>query len=310
MSDFYTLTELERIIEEQLASGDFRYVRCNSCGVGDSGLYAVNLWKKGEPVHRRRVRCHKCGLVYSNPQASETVLRKFYNNRYADCVTDLDETCKCLAPTHRDFFANLNKKMRPGKFLDVGCSTGRILSVGLEFGWDVYGVDISPHCIRFAREKLGLEKVQCTDLIGVDYPDNFFDFVFCWHVLEHVVDPTPLLLEIYRVMKPGAELQIGVPGVDDPIYYAERVRSWLKRNPPPFSSDSAHCFEFTASTTKALLEKAGFGVLQIKVYYNPLNELLPEGGWRGKAVISFFWYLAKILPNKFGHRISATAIKR
>ena len=58
-----------------------------------------------------------------------------------------------------------------------------------------------------------------------------------------------------------------------------------------------------------MLQKTGFYVRRLRVYYNPLENLLPEGGWKGKVLMTFFWYLAKLFSNGFRHRIEAQAIK-
>lgn len=129
-------------------------------------------------------------------------------------------------------------------------------------------------------------------------------------MLEHVTDPTALLFEINRIMKPGTELFIGVPGVTDPIYYTLRLMNRLRKISPPFSSDIAHCFEFTDLSLKNMLKKTGFGILKTKVYYDSLKDYLPDGGWRYKSIVYFFWYLAKVFPNNFGNRVSSLATKK
>lgn len=305
-----TAEEVNHIIEGQLASGGYRHVVCNLCGSNDAVPYAMRLGA-GSPfvVHRRRVRCRKCGLVYSDPQATEGTLKKYYEVVYDDNLTDLISRMQKLATQHRLFWTSLSERVEPGRFLDVGCNTGHLLNVGRDFGWEVYGVDLSPIAISYGQEKLGLKNLQLSDLFGACYPDDFFDYVHLWHVLEHVGGASALLKEIHRILKPGKELQVGVPCVTDPMYYALRFKNRLAGRPPPISSGNAHTFEFTPSTLRMMLENTDFDVRHLRVYYNPLEELLPEGGWRGRALMTFFWYLAKVLPNRFGHRIEARAIK-
>lgn len=305
-----TVEKVNNIIEEQLASGSHKHIACNLCGSDDAVVYAMRLGKYSQSVlHRRRVRCRKCGLIYSDPQATEETLKQYYKMVYNDKLADIIPNMKELETQYRSFWANLSERSKPGRFLDVGCNTGHLLSVGYEFGWEVYGVDYSPIAIRYGQEKLGLKNLKIADLFSAHYPDDFFDYVHLWHVLEHVADPSALLKEIHRILKPGKELLVGVPGVTDPIYYTLRFKNKLGCRPSPFSSDSAHTFEFTSSSLKMILEKTGFDVQHLKVYYNPLNSLLPEGGWRGKILIMFFWYIAKMFPNRFGHRIVAKATR-
>lgn len=41
------------------------------------------------------------------------------------------------------------------------------------------------------------------DITAMDFPDNTFDCVTCYHVLEHIPDDRKAMREILRVMKPG-----------------------------------------------------------------------------------------------------------
>ena len=308
-----TVDEVNRIIETQLALGGYHHVNCKLCGSDDTALYAIRLDPppENEPfiVHRRRVRCRKCGLVYSNPQATEETLKQYYNQVYEDTLSDVTSGYQNLETQYRSWWESLGERVKPGKFLDVGCNTGHLLRAGQDFGWDVYGVDLSPAAINYGREKLGLKNLKLCDLFTASYPDNYFDCIHLWHVLEHVNDPLALLREIHRVLKPGKELLIGVPCVTDPIYYGFRFKNWIKGLPPPMSSDNAHTSEFTRSSMTGMLIKMGFDIKKLWLYYNPLSEIFPEGGWRGRIIITLFWYLSKIYPGGFGDRIEAHAIK-
>lgn len=53
------------------------------------------------------------------------------------------------------------------------------------------------------------DKVDIMDMRN--YPDNFFDFFICSHVLEHVTDDKKALGELYRILKPGGQGILVVP---------------------------------------------------------------------------------------------------
>lgn len=69
------------------------------------------------------------------------------------------------------------------------------------------------------------------DVTDIQYPDGFFDVIFCSHVLEHVPDDRRAMREFLRVLKPGgwaillvpvtADRTVEDPSVTDP---AERLR--------------------------------------------------------------------------------------
>jgi ubiquinone/menaquinone biosynthesis C-methylase UbiE len=49
------------------------------------------------------------------------------------------------------------------------------------------------------------------DVTDLKFKGDFFDFVICSHVLEHVPDDVKGISELYRVLRPGGEGIIQVP---------------------------------------------------------------------------------------------------
>jgi ubiquinone/menaquinone biosynthesis C-methylase UbiE len=49
------------------------------------------------------------------------------------------------------------------------------------------------------------------DLIDLQLPDNSYDWVFCYHVLDHIPDDRKAMREMFRVMKPDAWAIIQCP---------------------------------------------------------------------------------------------------
>jgi len=84
-----------------------------------------------------------------------------------------------------------NKKIRPGKALDLGCGAGNYAIYLAAHGFDVTGIDISPAAIKLAQENAEKKKVKVdflvADLLGdLPYINFGFDFAFDWNVLHHV----------------------------------------------------------------------------------------------------------------------------
>jgi SAM-dependent methyltransferase len=49
------------------------------------------------------------------------------------------------------------------------------------------------------------------DLCRLSFPDAHFDFVLCYHVLEHIPDEDGALHELFRVLRPGGLALLQVP---------------------------------------------------------------------------------------------------
>ena len=96
------------------------------------------------------------------------------------------------------------------KVMEVGCGAGHILE-RVPRG-KLYGTDISEIQIKRAKERLG-NRVELVKAPGekIPYEDKFFDKILCSEVIEHVLDPKPLLKEMKRVLKDDGILSLSIP---------------------------------------------------------------------------------------------------
>ena len=93
-----------------------------------------------------------------------------------------------------------------GYVLDVGCGTGDFLKHRKQ----TIGVDINPEVVNFCQKR-GLDVLQM-EIDYLPFLSGEFDGVVLDNVLEHIISPSLLIKEIYRVLKPAGTLIIGVPG--------------------------------------------------------------------------------------------------
>lgn len=99
----------------------------------------------------------------------------------------------------------------PGTVLDIGCGSGWFLRRMREASWDVHGVEINAAAAELGR-RAGLDIFAGT-LQEARFPSEFFDYVRSNHSFEHISCPRPTLDEIYRILRPGGKVMIGVPNV-------------------------------------------------------------------------------------------------
>ena len=92
------------------------------------------------------------------------------------------------------------------RVLDVGCGSGRHLAGVLAMGARGIGIDLPAP----AQRRRSWEHVT-GDGAFLPFADKTFDRVLCTEVLEHVADPTPVLQEIVRVLRPGGRIAVSVP---------------------------------------------------------------------------------------------------
>ena len=96
------------------------------------------------------------------------------------------------------------------RVLEVGCGAGHILE-RIPTG-KLYGIDISDIQIKRAKERLG-DRAELVKSPGeqIPYDNKYFDKLLCSEVIEHVLDPAPLLAEMKRVLKDDGVLSLSIP---------------------------------------------------------------------------------------------------
>ena len=57
----------------------------------------------------------------------------------------------------------------------------------------------------------GVDVVVDLERESIPFPDNSFEIVYAYHVLEHITKLSDVLAELHRVCRPGASIKIVVP---------------------------------------------------------------------------------------------------
>lgn len=102
------------------------------------------------------------------------------------------------------------------RVLDAGCGAGYGSQILHDAGaLSVTAVDISPQVIEAVggRVSSGIA-LGVADLRDLPFPDDSFDLISCFEVIEHVEDPDPILSELARVLAPGGVLAVSTPNRD------------------------------------------------------------------------------------------------
>jgi SAM-dependent methyltransferase len=111
------------------------------------------------------------------------------------------------------------------------------------------------------------KNIESIDLTQLQYGDEEFDMIICNHVLEHIIDDTKAISEIFRVIVPGgvAILQVPISLKLDKTYENALITSRKEREIHFGQFDHVRIY---GKDYKNKLENAGFEV-QI---YDPFKE--------------------------------------
>lgn len=104
----------------------------------------------------------------------------------------------------------INKyKRQPGRILEIGSSTGLMLSLFKKEGWEVTGVEISSSSAEFAIKR-GIRTIK-KPFEKNNFGDEKFDVVIINHTLEHLADPVTVIRKINQILNDDGILLIDVP---------------------------------------------------------------------------------------------------
>jgi 2-polyprenyl-3-methyl-5-hydroxy-6-metoxy-1,4-benzoquinol methylase len=98
--------------------------------------------------------------------------------------------------------------------IDIGCHKGEMtLYLRQRTRGRVVGVDISEQAIADARHFFGTENIEwvLSEAEAIPLPSDSFDVAVLCEILEHVIDPEPVLREAERLVKPGGRIILSVP---------------------------------------------------------------------------------------------------
>jgi SAM-dependent methyltransferase len=206
------------------------------------------------------VRCADCGLVHLDPVPTADELAAFYSqDYYAYQPVRKDSRLKALSKQilRTKIETHNPPHLQPGDFLDIGCGSGEYLHKMQAKGWTVKGVEPSTFGAEEGRQS-GLDIFRGTLHEAKFLPDSF-DYVRSNHSFEHMPNPVEVLDDIYRILRPGGKLFIGVPNIAS-IPYRIFGKYWWYLGVP------VHTYNYTVPTISTLMRRSGF-VIET-VYFN------------------------------------------
>ncbi|KKS44771.1 MAG: Methylase involved in ubiquinone/menaquinone biosynthesis [Candidatus Azambacteria bacterium GW2011_GWB1_42_17] len=224
-------------------------------------------------------KCQGCGLIFLDPQPSQIILEKHYPSQQYYSYKGSIEGLSGLIRQFRSYLIKnyyeptilsrafslfvqsvpaipKKPKKKPWKILDVGCGSGDTLVLLKKIGWEVYGLDIDENAIKLAREN-GLVNIKLGGYEKMaNFPDNYFDSIRLYHVIEHIPDPCGCIHLIYKKLKPGGEVILGTPSADSVL---SRIfgRFWVNIDIP------RHLFVFSPKTISRIIKDEGFSHVSV-----------------------------------------------
>lgn len=189
--------------------------KCPWC---ESEKTQIHLWLKDEFLTKEDFQiheCKQCGLLFTEPHPPKEKIGEYYKSEE---YYSHQENTKGFIPKLYESVKSINLKkkcrMAPegmicGKVLDIGCGVGDFLHQMEKEGWSGTGAEPSEDAKNIARKRIKGQIVSPDEL--PDLPDQSYDLITMWHVLEHVDDLKWEIGQLERLLKQGGRLVLALP---------------------------------------------------------------------------------------------------
>ena len=203
------------------------------------------------PENDTLLKCMGCGVVFDE---SSMLGEGYYENERVIHVDEKKiESRKRNAKQRVKLIRNVLKK--ESSLVDIGCAEGLFLQESKKHVNNVYGIEPTKSYAAYAKEKMNLDILQGT-LENLECPDNSFDIVTMFHVLEHLSSPSQALTKIYSWLKKNGHIVIEVPDIESPTAQYKGL-NWELIYPE-------HRFYFSPTSLQHLLKKNNFEIVSMR----------------------------------------------
>lgn len=202
------------------------------------------------------VKCRSCNFTFINPIPNRNQLEAYYKNfNYKSGY--LNETI--IRQDSKQTLIGLKKLgFKDGLLFDAGCGAGFFLDEARKAGYKVQGIDVSKGAINYAKNMLKLNVINA-DLLNCKYINNSFRIITLIQVIEHLIDPKPILRKIYKLLEHSGILYIATPNINS--YLSKTLQKDFNYMIPP-----EHIGFYSKETLSKILSNVGFKIVKINTW--------------------------------------------
>jgi SAM-dependent methyltransferase len=185
-------------------------VACCICGSPNHREFVevVRRMDDGSGGTYRIARCSACGFLYVNPRPTPEELIRLYSHN-AMCFREDYEPVSLEMPVLRRVIREIQRFVKSGSLLEVGCGRGELLELASKSGFAAHGCDLQRSPALDSNVDFHVGTLQSST-----FRDESFDCLVLRNTLEHLFDPADELRTCHRLLKPGGYLYLKVPNAD------------------------------------------------------------------------------------------------
>lgn len=272
---------------------EFVDVPCPACGDAERRP----AWRKYDLDY---VACVRCETVYIAPRPSSSVLEQFY--RQSENYAYWNRTIFPASEQARREKIFRPRAQRLHDICDrIGVGRGVLLEIGAGFGTfceEVRGLDrfdrvvaleMTPDLAATCRGR-NLEVIE-SPVEKLDPTSLSADVVASFEVIEHLFAPIDFCRSIHRILKPGGLLILTCPNL-----MGFDIQELHERS---IAVDHEHLNYFHPASLRALLERAGFELLEVQTPGKLDAELVRKQVIAGQHSLDAQPFLRRILVDEW-----------
>lgn len=210
-------------------------------------------------------RCTNCGMVYVNPRLKDDIILDIYKKDY---FIKKDYSFSDFGYGNYDLTAGLRDKtflrwyeaalpllsIQKGGALDVGCATGRFLSILQNKGWEVSGLELDVDmCNRLIERGFHVKNIPLEEC----GPSGQYDLITLFDVIEHVTHLHACFEKLARMLSGRGSIVMVTPNIDS---FQRKLfgNKWFQFKP------WEHISYFSPKTMHHVADKFGLKIVHVQ----------------------------------------------
>lgn len=200
--------------------------QCRLCGQAVHEVGTAPGYQRGQTFSI--FECEGCLVSFASPAKTDGALYDLiYSNirfvpgynryfNYAHAVLKQWDPLAYLSRQEESYWAvahHVAARRKAGdkaKILEVGCGMGYFSYALHESGFNVTGVDLSPHAVAWAHDHYG-SFYECASLQQLDARNEKYDVIVMNQLIEHISELHTFIAESIALLSPNGELILTTP---------------------------------------------------------------------------------------------------
>jgi 2-polyprenyl-3-methyl-5-hydroxy-6-metoxy-1,4-benzoquinol methylase len=237
-------------------------MNCNVCG-STRVKHKFKLTEKLEVFS-----CGNCRVEFMHPQLSDEEINELYSEAYYKSwgisgETENESSKQMKIATFLLRLEQIQKYIRNGNILDVGCATGYFLEAAQSLGYTPYGIELSEYSATLAKKKFGDNAIYNGTLETNTFKPGTFQVITMFDLIEHVRVPVETLSSAGELLDANGILVITTP---DNSSFSNKVmgKKWTHYK-------KEHFYYFNLPSLDLISKKSGFEIIYSEKSKKALN---------------------------------------